>query len=236
MFCLKTNLQTASPSGLAPQFSVAAPTESGSLDTCILEHIKTRIARGFYNLLLNTFFAKFKQVIIAVGSTNPAKIDPVKEVFSHYFKNIKVLGVQVSSGVNEQPLHHDEMYNGAYNRAKSALNKVKGASYGVGIEGGLHKYNFGWLEQTTIVIVNKKGEIGIGSSGGVVLPKKLVAELKKGKNLEQVMDSLFGTQNIGEGIGMFGLFTKGLVTRSSGVKHGVAFALSRFLHKKLYEA
>jgi inosine/xanthosine triphosphatase len=174
-------------------------------------------------------------MIVAVGSTNPTKIEPVREVFENYFKKVKVVSVDVSSGVNEQPIHHDEMYEGAYNRAKRAIKKVKGASYGVGIEGGLHKYSFGWLEQTTIVIINKKGEVGIGSSGGIVLPRQLVKEIKKGKNLEEVMDNLFGTEKIGEGIGMFGLFTKGLVTRSSGVKHGVAFALSRFLHKKLFE-
>ncbi len=173
-------------------------------------------------------------MIVAVGSTNPTKIIPVEEVFSHYFKKVKVVGVPVSSGVSEQPLHHDEMYDGAVTRAKKALKKVKGALYGVGIEGGLHKYNFGWLEQTTIVIVNKNGEMGIGSSGGVVLPSKLIKEIEKGKNLEEVMDGLFGTEKIGEGVGMFGLFTKGLVTRSSGVKHGVAFALSRFIHKNLY--
>ncbi len=173
-------------------------------------------------------------MIVAVGSQNPTKIQPVEEIFSHYFKNVKVTGIAVSSGVSDQPLHHGEMYRGAVNRAKRALKMVKGASYGVGIEGGLHKYSYGWLEQTTIVIINKTGEMGIGSSGGVVLPKKLIKEINKGKNLEEVMDSLFGTEKIGRGIGMFGLFTKGLVTRSSGVKHGVAFALSRFIHKDLY--
>ena len=33
---------------------------------------------------------------------------------------------------------------------------------------------------------------------------------------------------------MFGIFTNGVVTRSEGVKHGVAFALARFLHDDIY--
>lgn len=181
-------------------------------------------------------FAIMQKMIVAVGSTNPTKIQPVEEVFSHHFKKVKVVGVDVPTGVKEQPMHHDEMYEGAYNRAKKSLKKVKGASYGVGIEGGLHKYSYGWLEQSVIVIVNKKGEVGIGVSGGVAQPKKIIKQILKGRNLEEVMDELFGTEKIGEGIGMFGLFTKGLVTRSSGMKHGVAFALSRFLHKDLYTA
>jgi inosine/xanthosine triphosphatase len=173
-------------------------------------------------------------MIIAVGSSNPTKIKPVEVVFGHHFKKVKVVPVGVDSGVKEQPTDHDEMYEGAVNRAKRAIKKIKGAHYGVGIEGGLHKHSYGWLEQSIIVIVNKRGEIGIGVSGGVVQPEKVMRQIVKGRNLEEVIDDLFGTEKIGEGVGMFGLYTKGVVTRSEGVKHGVAFALSRFLHKDLY--
>jgi inosine/xanthosine triphosphatase len=173
-------------------------------------------------------------MLIAVGSTNLTKIDPVKQVFKHYFKQVKVVGVAVDSEIDEQPLSDDEMYKGALNRAKNALKKVSQADYGVGIEGGTHKYSYGWFERSLVVIINKKGEVGVGSSGGLLLPKKVVAGLQKGKNLEEVVDKLCGTHRIGETIGMFGVFTKGLVTRTEGVRHGVAFALARFLHKKLY--
>lgn len=173
-------------------------------------------------------------MIVAVGSTNPTKITPVQEVFGHHFKKVKVVPVAVDSGVADQPMDADVMYEGAYNRAKSALKMVKGAHYGVGIEGGLHKYSYGWLEQSVIVIVNKKKEIGIGVSGGMVQPDKVMKKILKGKNMEEAIDEIFGTEKIGEGIGMFGIYTKGLVTRSSGMKHGIAFALSRFLHKNLY--
>ena len=173
-------------------------------------------------------------MIIAVGSTNPTKTGPVKDIFSRHFKNVIVKGTSVSSGVKEQPLHVDEMYKGALKRARDSLRKIKGAEYGVGIEGGVHKYNHGWFEQSLVVIVNKKGDIGIGSSGGLVLPKAVIRKIQSGKSLEEAVDELFGTKKIGEGIGMFGIFTKGVVTRSEGVKHGVAFALARFLHERIY--
>jgi inosine/xanthosine triphosphatase len=134
----------------------------------------------------------------------------------------------------EYPKSQDEMFEGAKNRAESALKKVKGATYGVGIEGGIHKYSYGYFENSIVVIVDKKGNFGVGASAGVVLPEKVIKKINAGKNLEQAVDELFGTKKIGEGIGMFGVFTKGLVTRSEGVRHGVAFALSRFLHKDLY--
>ena len=175
-------------------------------------------------------------MIIAVGSTNPTKIDPVKEIFLHHFKNVQVIGVSVASGISDQPMSDDDMYQGALTRAKNALKKVKGAEYGVGIEGGIHKYSYGWFERSIVVIIDKKGNIGIGASGGLHLPDAIVNRIHKGKNLEQAVDELFGTDKIGEGIGMFGVMTKGVVTRKEGVAHGVAFALARFLHEDVYNS
>jgi inosine/xanthosine triphosphatase len=174
-------------------------------------------------------------MLVAVGSTNPTKITPVTQIFKHHFPDVEVVGVAVSSGVSEQPKNDDEMYQGALNRAKAALKQIQGAEYGVGIEGGLHKYSYGWLERSLIVIVDQKGRIGVGASGGLVLPPAVMQKiLTEDKNLEEAMDELFGTTKIGEGIGMFGLLTKEVVTRSEGVRHGVAFALARFLHPELY--
>jgi len=174
-------------------------------------------------------------MIVAVGSKNKTKIAPVEEVFKFHFKEVKVIGVKVASGVDDQPMSDEEMFKGAYNRAKESLHKIKDAQFGVGIEGGLHKYSFGWFEKSLIVISDRKGNYGVGSSGGLTLPKKVIERIKQGKNLEQAIDELFGTKKIGEGIGMFGIFTKGLITRSEGVKHGVAFALARFLHAEIYQ-
>ena len=174
-------------------------------------------------------------MVIAVGSTNPTKINPVIEVFAKHFSNVVVKGISVSSGVAEQPMNIDVMYEGALNRAKNALKKIKRARYGVGIEGGLHKYSFGWFEHSIVVIVDRKNRIGVGTSGGLVLPEIIMNSIHKGKNLEEAIDEHFKTNRIGEGIGMFGIMTKGVVTRSEGVKHGVAFALARFLHEDIYD-
>jgi inosine/xanthosine triphosphatase len=174
-------------------------------------------------------------MIIAVGSTNPTKIRPVKAVFAKLFTHVTVKGVSVDSGVDDQPMTDEVMYNGALNRAKNAIKKVKDAQYGVGIEGGLHKYSYGWFERSLIVIVNRKGDIGVGSSGGLALPNRILKRIHEGKNLEEAVDELFGTHKVGEGIGMFGLMTNNVVTRAAGMKHGVAFALARFLHADLYK-
>ena len=155
-------------------------------------------------------------MIVAVGSTNPTKLAPVRSVFAKHFKNVTVKGISMQSGVREQPLHDDEMYQGALTRAKEALKRIKNADYCVGIEGGIHKFSYGWFERSLIVIVNRKGQIGIGSSGGLTLPTVVMNKIQQGKTLEEAVDELFGTKHIGKGIGMFGVFTKGVVTRTSG--------------------
>jgi inosine/xanthosine triphosphatase len=174
-------------------------------------------------------------MIIAVGSTNPTKIDPVRDVFSKHFQKVTVQGIEIKSSVKEQPIGDDEIYKGALHRAKEAIKNVNGADYGVGIEGGMVKRSFGWMEYSLVVIVDKKGNVGIGSSGSLVLPDCVIKRIHKGETLEQSIDALFGTKKIGKGIGMFGVMTKGTVTRTSGVSHGVAFALARFLHPTIYQ-
>lgn len=172
---------------------------------------------------------------VAVGSTNPTKIEPVRTVFSHHFGSVKIIPVAVESGVSEQPMSDEETYRGAHTRAIEALKKTPEASYGVGIEGGLQKRSYGWFEQSMVVIVNQAHQVGIGSSGGLVLPARVTDLIHGGKTLEEAIDLLFGTTNVGKGVGMFGLMTKGVVTRASGVEHGVAFALARFLHPQIYD-
>lgn len=174
-------------------------------------------------------------MIVAVGSTNTTKLDPVRDIFSKHFKGVVVKGIAVDSGVDDQPMTDEEMYQGALTRARTALAKVNNAEYGVGIEGGLHKRSYGWFEHSIIVIINRTGTVGVGASGGLVLPETIMQLIHKGKTLEEAVDGLFNTQKIGQGIGMFGLMTKGVVTRSSGVAHGVAFALAPFLHPQLYK-
>jgi len=173
-------------------------------------------------------------MLVAVGSTNPTKINPVQTIFSHHFPDVQVKGVAVPSGVSEQPMSDAEMYQGAHNRAERALAAVAGADYGVGIEGGLQEFSYGWLERSLVVIVNTKGDIGVGATAGIVLPPSVMTKIHAGKNLEEAIDELFGTEHIGEGIGMFGVMSNGVVSRTSGVEQGVAFAVARFLHNDLY--
>ena len=77
-----------------------------------------------------------KTVIVAVGSENKTKIQPVFEVFSCHFPKVQVISCKVKSGVREQPLTDEEAFQGAFNRATRALKTVKNAQFGGG-----HRYH-----------------------------------------------------------------------------------------------
>ena len=66
-------------------------------------------------------------MIIFVGSTNPVKINAVKQVFSTLFpnKNITVKNLDVSSEVSNQPIELNNVVKGAVKRAQNALEKAK---------------------------------------------------------------------------------------------------------------
>lgn len=174
-------------------------------------------------------------MIVAVGSLNPTKIRAVRMVFRTLFSSVTVKGVAVDSGVSAQPMTDEETYAGAVNRAKRALAICPTATYGVGIEGGIEVRTYGWFERSLVVIVDKHGSIGVGTSGGLALPGRVVQLIQEGKNLEEAIDLLFDTHKIGRGIGMFGVMTKSFVTRSIGVSHGVAFAFSRFRYNQMWD-
>lgn len=172
---------------------------------------------------------------VAVGSDNPAKVLPVKKIFTHHFTDVDVAGVFVVSGVAETPLTDTEIFEGAMNRAKGAMEAVQDADFAVGIEGGLHHFSYGWVKYELVIIINKEGVIGIGTSGGLQVPETLVKKLQEGNNLTDVGDELFGTEKIGRGAGIVGHFTKHVVKRADAVEHAVALAISRFLHEDLYQ-
>ena len=85
-----------------------------------------------------------------VGSKNPVKIEAVRNAFSKYFKNIEIIGLNVGSGVSNQPKSDEETIGGAKNRATQCLTKDNEADFGIGIEGGLeyienNLYAFAWI-------------------------------------------------------------------------------------------
>ncbi len=165
---------------------------------------------------------------VSIGSTNPRKVAAVEKAFELRFKEkIDSCQHKVSSGVSDQPFG-DETIEGAINRAKMALKAAPKADYGVGLEGGITYIRQLPFQIAWCAIVNKKGEIGLGSSFGVQMPPKIIKKVNQGKELGDVLDEVFNENNIKQKEGFFGLATGNEVTREKGYQDMVLSALYRF--------
>ncbi len=169
---------------------------------------------------------------VAVGSTNPVKIEAVKEAFTLAFGKVEVISLEVSSGVPDQPFGA-EVVRGAMNRAREALSKSD-ADFGVGIEGGVIQFYGKYYNLGFVAIVDRNGNVGTGTSGWFECPKGIVEKLKEGKELGSVMDELTGDHDTKRKQGAIGIFTRGLVDRKTLYVHGILMALCRFLSPEFF--
>lgn len=170
---------------------------------------------------------------VAVGSKNPVKIASVKEAFEAVWPEEawEFEGVDIASGVADQPMSDEESIRGARTRAAGAL-EATGADFGVGLEGGLQLSGGKWFDCGWIVVVDADGLEGIGSTVKMVVPEKIMELIRDGKELGHACDEVFGLTNSKQGQGHFGLMTNNVITRTSGYAQGVVSALAAFIHRE----
>ncbi len=173
---------------------------------------------------------------IAVGSTNPVKINATKIAFEKVWpkKKWQVMSLEILSGVSSQPKSDTESIKGATNRAKGALLKSK-ADFAVGIEGGITKIENIWFDTAWMVVINKKGTKGVASSINMPTPPSFIKKVQAGMEIGHLDDEVFKRKNSKHQEGHYGLMTKGLITRQDGYIHGVISALTVFMHSQLFK-
>jgi inosine/xanthosine triphosphatase len=183
----------------------------------------------------------------AVGTTNAAKLACVTSVVNQVFPVSEggtaheVVGIAVPSGVSAQPFSLEETRAGALHRAKAALNAsvekaasddaaVPPADFGIGLEGGVEicgdqYFECGWMA----VVDRRSSRVGWGSSARFELSRKIVDQLRTGKELAEVMTALSGIENVGQKGGAMGVLTNGNLDRANAYAHGLIFAFAPFL-------
>lgn len=174
-------------------------------------------------------------IVIALGSQNPAKIKAARLAFKKVFsKKITITPFNVPSGIPPQPLSEKQAFKGALNRAKKAIIKNPRAQFAVGLEGTIQKYPLGVLEGGLAVVIDKKGKLSIGSSPRLPLPQKIIKEIKKGKELGEIIDRLANKKNTKQKQGAFGFLTNNIITRQYAYQQALICALSPWIKKELY--
>jgi pantetheine-phosphate adenylyltransferase len=173
-----------------------------------------------------------RPLVVNVGSKNKAKIWATRDIFLKIFKKVEIHGVYVETKAPEISTD-DEAIEGAIERAREA---IQNADFGVGIECGLfinEKLESGFFVQYC-AIVDKRGVLTTGHGPGFALPESIVADLKGGFPVAEVIKVSLDIGEIEEEKGTVGHLSKGLTNRRNLTEYAVLMALLPRLRSDLY--
>lgn len=173
-------------------------------------------------------------MIIAIGSTNKAKVEAVKEAIQNYQNLAKkrIFSFSTASDVSPQPLSLEETIRGSKNRAIKAFAVCESCAYSFGIESGLMEApgtQTGFLNVCACTIFDGvESYLGL-SCGFEVPPKILQFVLEQKMDLTQACLQAGITKNseIGSTEGLVGILTNGQIDRKEYTKQSIIPALAQ---------
>ncbi len=170
---------------------------------------------------------------VIIASLNPAKINAVKSAFQSAFPQqaFEFVGISVPSEVADQPMTNEETHRGALNRVKNAKVEMPTADFYVGLEAGIEgNVTFAWM------VIESDTHRGESRSASLMLPPEVLAQLADANELGDVMDKVFGTENIKQKGGAISLLTQNQLTRSSVYHQALILALIPFTNPDHFPA
>ncbi|MCZ6361447.1 inosine/xanthosine triphosphatase [Vibrio parahaemolyticus] len=170
---------------------------------------------------------------VVIASLNPAKINAVKSAFQSAFSQqvFEFVGISVPSEVADQPMTNEETHRGAVNRVKNAKVEMPTADFYVGLEAGIEgNVTFAWM------VIESDTHRGESRSASLMLPPEVLAQLADANELGDVMDKVFGTENIKQKGGAISLLTQNQLTRSSVYHQALILALIPFTNPDHFPA
>lgn len=173
----------------------------------------------------------------AIGTTNKPKSEAIESVLasSPYTQWATFSNHKVPSGVLDMPTTLAELRNGSKNRAVYTRREQPDADYFVGMEWGVYRDSDGencWL-LGVVYIEDRVGDWHFGYSCHLEVPEKVVGGLFDGRwrDLEQVVHSLGGTENVGDKEGSFSEWTNGMLTRKAQFVMAIQCAIAPHFNK-----
>lgn len=166
---------------------------------------------------------------IRLGSTNACKLQSTREVLATYakFADAEIVGVEVDSGVGEEPNNLELTITGAINRARAAFDDC---DFSIGIEGGTIEMPVvhDCVMKFDVCAIYDGEKIVLGFSPGFSLPQDLRRLLvEQGLDLSEAARVAGYTdhQKIGTAGGVVGILTEGRTTRFDFCKQALIMAL-----------
>lgn len=173
---------------------------------------------------------------VLIATHNPGKIEGARRAFSHYFDDFEIEGINVPSGVGDEPVN-DEIYIGAKTRVKNLKQYAKDnnieADFYLGSESGITNNLGKWMIVNIGVIEDNNGIEGFGTSPAFPVPYKYVDEIIK-TDLGKVMDKLFSEENLAKGKGGVSLLTKDVISRIDQTEEAFVMALTQHINGDLW--
>ncbi len=178
---------------------------------------------------------------VRVGSTNEPKLDAVRNAIAAYAPDVEVAGVDVPSGVPEQPVGWEEIVRGARNRARLA-RASEPCDLGVGLEDGLVALPDGEGELRHLNVgcaaIAHGERVWLGFSSGFAYPPGCTEPAVRDRAPIGSLFDRFWEQRRGEAaartLGNIGKLTLGVLPRSEYIRHAVLCALVALIHGDLY--
>jgi inosine/xanthosine triphosphatase len=183
--------------------------------------------------------------LVRAGSTNPPKLEGIRAALAAFTPGVRVLGVDVPSGVPEQPVGFEEIVEGARGRAREAA-RSGACELAVGYEDGLVEVpvHGGGFFNVGCAAVRRGDATWIGFSSGFAYPESCTRPaVAERAPIGGVFDALWRTRR-GDArtapsalsVGNVGKLSAGALTRAEYTRHAVLCALVPLLHPDLYGA
>lgn len=172
---------------------------------------------------------------VLVASTNPVKIASAAQGFARMFPGdaFEVRGAGVISEVSHQPMGDAETLHGAEARARNGRRLHPDATYWVGIEGGCEERD-GVLHGFAWVVVLSADREGRSRTASFEIPPAVAEWVRRGVELGDADDRVFGRSNSKQGNGAVGLLTADAVDRVALYVPAVVLALIPFRNPQLF--
>ena len=170
---------------------------------------------------------------VVVASKNPVKIGAATEAFSAVFPGepIRVSGIDVDSGVGDQPDSDAKTRDGARARAVNASDAEPGADFWVGLEGGVDVFDDQLMAFAWMAVRGRSGDVCEARTATLPLPPAVKQLVDAGMELGEANDRVFSTVNSKQGGGAYGLLTNGRYTRESIYTQTLIIALTPFINR-----
>ena len=160
---------------------------------------------------------------IFVGSHNPVKINAVTVAASETWPDATLVGYDVPSGVDEQPIGDDMTRQGAVNRAKAALHdglaahaelKEDDEVLGVGLEGGVMEFGNEMWSTVWVAVVDTAGNVCESNGARFKVPELVASKIRSGEEMGPVVAQISGHSDVRKKQGFIGVLTDGFVDRT----------------------